>query len=118
MITRFECPNVLTMIVIVVLHQRIKRQVARLATGYLGALMLRDWRSRTVLSISLWRDIHSVYTMGDVPLHIEASRVPARLRIRTRAGVFCYAGDWRRVLFGAGVAKPSPLCTPSSAPER
>lgn len=114
MVTRFECPNLSVMVVIVLLHQWIKLQVAKRADGYLGATMLRDWRTRTMLSVSLWRDIDSVYSMGNVPRHIHASRLPARLGIRTRAGVFCYAGDWRRVMFGAGQPKPSPLEFPTS----
>lgn len=109
MITRFECPSILVMLIVVLLHQHIKRQVARRAEGYLGAMMSRSWRTRTVLSISLWRDIESVYSMGNVPRHIHASRLPARLGINTRAGVFCYAGDWRQVMFNAGHPKPSPL---------
>ncbi|HEX8078601.1 MAG TPA: hypothetical protein VF557_00175 [Jatrophihabitans sp.] len=113
MITRFECPSFFAMVVVVVLHARIKRQVAQLAEGYLGAVMLRDWRARTVLSMSLWRDLDSVYSMGSVPRHIYASRVPHRLGINTRAGVFCYAGDWRQVMFGAGQPKPSPLEFPT-----
>jgi hypothetical protein len=103
---------------IVLLHRRIKREVARLADGYLGATMLRDWRSRTVLSMSLWRDIESVYSMGEVPRHVHASRLPPRFGIRTQAGVFCYAGDWRQVMFGAGRPKPSPLEPPSGQSER
>ena len=118
MITRFECPNLWTMLLIVLLHRRIKREVARLADGYLGATMLRDWRSRTVLSMSLWRDIESVYSMGEVPRHVHASRLPPRFGIRTRAGVFCYAGDWRQVMFGAGRPKPSPLEPHSGQSER
>jgi len=113
MVTRFECPSRWVMVIIVLLHRRIKRQVAQLADGYLGAVMLRNWRTRTVLSISLWRDIDSVYSMGNVPRHIHGSRVPARLGIRTRAGVFCYAGDWRQVMFGAPEPKPSPLECPT-----
>lgn len=119
MITRFECPSLAVMVIVVLLHRRIKRQVARLADGYLGAVMLREWRTRTVLSISLWRDLESVYSMGNVPRHIIGSRVPARLGIRTRAGAFCYAGDWRQVMFGAGHPKPSPLeSTASDRSER
>jgi hypothetical protein len=113
MVTRFECPSLLVMSLVVLLHGRVKRQVARRAEGYLGAVMLRDWRSRTVLSVSLWRDIDSVYAMGEVPRHVHAARLPPRLGIRTRAGVFCYAGDWRRVMFGAGQPNPSPLTPPA-----
>jgi hypothetical protein len=113
MITRFECPNLPVMMLVMLLHGRIKRQVARRAEGFIGAVMLREWRARTVLSVSLWRDIDSVYAMGEVPRHVHASRLPARLGIRTRAGVFCYAGDWRRVMFGAGQPNPSPLTPPA-----
>jgi hypothetical protein len=109
MITRFECPSLPAMLVVVLLHQWIKRQVARRACGYLGATMLRDWRTRTVLSVSLWRDLDSVYSMGDLPRHIQASRLPARLGIHTRAGAFSYTGDWRQVMFNAGQPNPSPL---------
>jgi len=119
MVTRFECPNLFAMFVVVFMHGRVKRQVARLASGYLGAVMLRDWRRRTVLSVSLWRDLESVYSMGDVPRHIHAARVPARFGIQTRAGAFCYAGDWQRVMFGAGQPKASPLePTPTDRSER
>lgn len=113
MITRFECPSLRAMVIIVFVHGRIKRQVSRLAEGYLGAAMLRDWRTRTVLSVSLWSDLDSVYSMGNVPRHVSGSRLPARLGVRTRAGVFSYAGDWRQVMFGAGEAKPSPLEVPT-----
>jgi len=109
MITRFECPHWRAMLTILFLHRRIKRQVAQRATGYLGATTLRSWRTRTVLSVSLWRDLDSVYSMGEVPRHIHAARLPHRLGINTRAGVFCYAGDWRQVMFGADEPKPSPL---------
>jgi hypothetical protein len=104
------------MVVIALEHRRIKRQVTRLADGYLGAAMLRNWRTRTVLSVSLWRDLDSVYSMGNVPRHINGARLPARLGVRTRAGVFCYAGDWRQVMFGADQAKPSPLEFPTDRP--
>lgn len=109
MITRFECPSLPVMLVLMLLHRRIRRQVDRSAEGYLGAATVRDWRTRTLLSISLWRDLDSVYSMGSVPRHVLASRVPARLGIRTCAGAFCYAGDWRQVMFGVGRPKPSPL---------
>jgi hypothetical protein len=119
MVTRFECPNLAAMVVVMLLHQRVKWQVARRAQGFLGAAMLTDRRTRTVLSVSLWLDIDSVYSMGSVPVHIHATRVPSRLGIQTRAGVFCYAGDWRQVMFGAGEPKPSPLdLRPSDRSER
>jgi hypothetical protein len=109
MITRFECRNVLNMLVVLALHMRIKRDVRHKNPGFLGIVLLRQWRSRTVLSISLWRDIDSVYGMGRVDRHIAAARVPGKLRIATRCGVFCYSGDWRQVMFGAGQENPSPI---------
>ncbi len=108
MVTRFQCRTLLNMLVVLLLHVRVKRDVRRIAHGYLGITLLRDWRHRTILSISLWENLPSVYSMGEVPRHVFASRVPGQLGIRTSCGVFCYAGDWRQVMFGGGPAE-SPL---------
>lgn len=109
MITRFDCPNLLAMLLLMVLHVRVEHDVRRQATGFVAAFSHRNWRTRTVLSVSLWRDLDSVYSMGAVGRHIYASRIPRRLGIATRCGVFCYAGDWRRVMFGAPASSMSPL---------
>lgn len=108
-VTRFECPNLLAVLVVRLLHRRVKRAVRRHASGFLGIRLIVDWRSRTVLSISLWQDLASVYTMGEVSRHVEATRVPGSLGITTACGVFCYAGDWKRVMFGADRVAGSPL---------
>ncbi len=109
MITRFECRTIRNMLVVLLLHLRVKRDVRRQARGFLGIVLRRDWRTRTIVSISLGQDMHSVYSMGDVPRHVAAARVPRQLGITTRCGVFCYAGDWRRVMFGTDDETPSPL---------
>ncbi|MEV6929368.1 hypothetical protein AB0M46_33430 [Dactylosporangium sp. NPDC051485] len=108
MITRFDCGSLGKMLLVQLLHWRVKRDVRRNARGYLGIVLLRDWRHRTVLSISLWKDLRSVYSMGEVPAHISVTRVPAKLGIATSCGVFCYSGDWREVMFGGGPQR-SPL---------
>jgi hypothetical protein len=108
-VTRFECGRLMAMVLILLLHRRVKRDVRRHARGFVGIVLLRDWRARTVLSISLWRDIESVYSMGGVARHIHAARIPSRLGVRTRCGVFCFAGDWRQVMFGVPVEAVSPL---------
>src|SRR2546423_7874 len=74
LVTRFDCPSRLRMLLVLVLHGWIKRDVRRVASGYLGAVTVRDWRSRTVLSISLWQRLEHVYGMGGVNRHIRASR--------------------------------------------
>ena len=108
-ITRFECPSRLAMLAIRMLHPRVKRDVRRQARGYLGIRLLCDWRRRTLLSITLWQDLDSVYSMGEVPRHVRAARVPRKLGVRTSCGVFCFAGDWTRVMFGSQVPARSPL---------
>jgi hypothetical protein len=108
-VTRFECPSVWAVLLLRLLHVRVKRAVRRHASGFLGIRLLIDWRRRTVLSISLWQDLASVYTMGDVGRHIEAARIPITLGIATSCGVFCYVGDWKRVMFGADRVDTSPL---------
>jgi hypothetical protein len=109
MITRFECPSLLTMLALLLLHARVGRDVRRRAHGFVAVVSHHDWRNRTVLSVSLWRDLDSVYSMGGVGRHITASRLPRRLGISTRCGVFCYSGDWRYVMFGAPATSTSPL---------
>jgi hypothetical protein len=111
-VTRFECPGVWAVLAVRLLHIRVKRAVRRQATGLAGIVLITDWRRRTVLSISLWQDLESVYSMGQVTRHIHATRFPKRLGITTTCGVFCYAGEWMRVMFGASRVARSPLHPP------
>jgi hypothetical protein len=108
-VTRFECGTVRNVLAILVLHARLKLDVRRQARGFVGIRLLVDWRRRTILSISLWRDLESVYSMGDVPRHVAATRLPRGLGVDTTCGVFCFIGDWRRVMFRGPSTAGSPL---------
>jgi hypothetical protein len=108
-ITRFECQTLLRLLFLIALHRRLERDVTRHAKGLVGATAMVDWRNRTLISISLWSDLDALYSMGQVPSHIEAARLPRRLGIATSCGVYAFAGDWRRVMFGAQAQAQSPL---------
>jgi hypothetical protein len=108
-VTRFECPTRATVIVLRCLHSYVKREVLRKASGCLGITTLTDWRSRTMYSISMWRNIEDIYRMGEVHRHVLAARVPGQLGVHTEAGIFTYVGDWRRVLFNSSYAGSSPI---------
>jgi hypothetical protein len=109
-VTRFECHNLWVLLAMLVLHVRVKRAVRRTAGGLVGARAIVLWRSRTMLSVTLWRDIDSVYAMGSVTRHVKAVRTArARLKVTTTAGVFCYSGDWRTVMFGSAMPPKSPF---------
>jgi hypothetical protein len=108
-VTRFECPNLFSLVVLALLHRRVRRDVRRRATGFIGVKMLVDWRRRLLLSVSIWEDLESVYSMGRVAHHVTATRLPGRLGVRTASGIFCYVGDWRRVMFRSSVFAASPL---------
>jgi hypothetical protein len=108
-VTRFECSTLRGLLAIRLLHLRLERDVRRNAPGFIGVRTLTRWRSRTLLSISLWKDLDSVYGMGMVPRHVSAVRVPGRLGARTTCGMFCFVGDWRRVMFGSPMQARSPL---------
>lgn len=110
-VTRFECPGRMTMVRLLLVHRKVKRDVIRTAEGCVGAKVIVDWRQRTFLSVSLWRDGESLYAMGEVARHIRAARLPRVLNVRTASGVFCYVGDWRRVLFSTPAVSRSPLRT-------
>jgi hypothetical protein len=109
-VTRFECPSLRTLGFLFLLHHRVKRSVRKQSTGFLGVRTVIDWRRRVLLSVSLWIDIESIYTMGDVMEHVLAARVPRKLGVATACGVYCFAGDWRRVMFQVRTAEArSPL---------
>lgn len=108
-VTRFECPNLSALIAVRLLHVRLKRIVRKRARGFVGVAIITDWRRRTMLTVSLWQSLDSIYSMGDIPAHVDAVRMPAHLGVATKGGVFCFVGDWRRVLFGGKAAPGSPL---------
>ncbi|MDX6394707.1 MAG: hypothetical protein QOJ73_5770 [Streptosporangiaceae bacterium] len=108
-VTRFECRTLFDLLALRVMHVRLKIDVRRHARGFVGIKVLTDWRSRTLLSISLWRDLDSVYSMGDVPRHISAVRVSGTLAEATACGIFCFVGDWRHVMFRDPAVASSPL---------
>lgn len=109
MITRFECRTLFRLIVILVLHARIKRQVRRLVKGWQGGAVVIHWPDRTLLSVSLWDDFESIYGMGNVPRHVRAARLPQNLGVRTASGIYSYSGDWRRLMFGTSSEDIDPL---------
>jgi len=48
--------------------------------------------------------------MGQSSRHVASARVPGRMGVETACGVYCYDGDWRKVLFGIEDSKnESPL---------
>lgn len=108
-VTRFDCPSYTTIVMLRRLHRRVKREVLHKVPECLGVTMITDWRSRVIYSISMWRDTEDIYKMGKVQRHIMAARVPARLGVHTKSGVFTYVGDWRRVLFDSSYSGSSPI---------
>jgi hypothetical protein len=108
-VTRFECPNALALLAIRIRHGRLKRDVRQAAPGFIAIRTVIDWRRRTMLSISLWRDLDSIYAMGNVPGHVAAARLPQRLGIATTCGIYSLVGDWKRVMFHSDIATRSPL---------
>jgi len=107
--TRFECPTIRRLLSVVLLHWRVKRDVHRKARGLVAVRMIVVPSERMVTSISIWRDLDSVYSMGDVRRHVTAARLAGSWNVRTANGVFCYVGDWRRVMFGGAGGAGSPL---------
>jgi hypothetical protein len=108
-VTRFECGTLPKLLAMLILHRRVKRSVRRRARGLIAVRTVVDRRQRTMLSVSLWQDLDSVYSMGNVPHHVAAARVPGSLGVRTASGVFCFVGDWRRVMFRSPSVPRSPL---------
>jgi len=116
-VTRFECRTLAALIAIRFTHSKLKRDVRRRASGFLGVRTIIDWRARTMLSISAWQSLDDIYSMGNVPGHVAASRLPAHLGVATSCGIFYLVGDWRRVMFGGDVATRSPLHPLAAGPQ-
>ena len=109
-VTRFDCRTIPNVLRILALHRRVKPEVRRKADGYLGGKTVVAWRRRSVLSISMWRDLPSMYQMGKVDRHILAARVPARLGVTTSCGVYTYSGEWKHLMFRTpDTGAPEPL---------
>lgn len=108
-ITRFDCRNRRTILLFLLVHSRIKRDVRQECPGFIAASRVIIWSDRTLLSITLWRDLDSIYDMGGVPRHIFASRLPGRFNADTTCGIFSYDGDWKALMFGANGIHLSPL---------
>lgn len=108
-VTRFECGSLPKLLAVRFLHVALAREVRRHARGFLGIKVITSLRHRTILSISLWDHIDSVYTIGEVRRHTRAVRLTHRLDVRTSCGIFCFAGGCQRVLFRFNAEVRSPL---------
>jgi len=108
-VTRFECGRLVNLLTLLILHVRIKRAVRHHTPALIGSRVVVDWRRKVMFSVSMWPDIDSVYAMGMVSRHVVAARLPHRMGVRTSCGVFCYAGDWRRVMFRSDSEGRSPF---------
>ncbi len=111
-ITRFECRTLTNLAILLVVHVAVKREARRRCEGLLSSRAVVNWRRRSLLSISLWRQRDDIFGMGEVHRHIFAARLPHQLAIVTECGVYSYAGDWRAVMFGWDVHRPAPLDLP------
>lgn len=110
-VTAFHYEHRRQALLIWMLHHRVKHDVSRAASGFLGVGLYHDRRHLVLRSVSLWASFADIYTMGEVASHVEAARLPRRLGIKTRCGIFSYSGDWRALMFGAPIANESPLTT-------
>ena len=108
-VTRFDCGTLVYLIALVLLHPWIRHQVEVDAIRMLGACRRILWRERTLLSVSLWRDVESIYSMGHCQRHISAARLPARLGIEASCGIFSLSGDWKRIMFNSPARTRSPM---------
>jgi len=109
-VTMFDCRSRRNIVLLWWLHRRLRSHVRARAKGFLGIRLYIDWRRRVVRSVSLWADPPSVYSIGDVPAHVAAARIPPRLGIQTSCGMYTYEGACSAVMFGVTPnPRPNPL---------
>lgn len=98
-VTTFECRSVLKVGILILLHYWLKPLIRRDTIGLIIPTIAIDWRHRRVFSISIWKDLVSIYSMGMCPAHVSAARLPRQLGIITNCVVYAASGDWRAILF-------------------
>jgi len=108
-VTRFDCRTLWRLVFMRMVHVVLGRRIRRGLDGLLFASTFIEIRSRRVISISAFGTLDDLYQMGSVADHIKGAHLASRLDLRTSAGIFPYAGDWRRILFDAPGQSPSPL---------
>ena len=108
-VTRFECGSLVKLLAVSFLHVFIRRAAVRDTHGLVLSTSHVSWGSRTLISISLWRSLRDVYSMGQCREHVMAARIPHKLGIRTACAMFRVEGDWRNVMFGASMPYRSPF---------
>jgi hypothetical protein len=108
-VTRFECGSLAKLLALSVLHMFIRRAAIRDTQGLVVSTSHVSWGSRTLVSVSLWRSLRDVYSMGQCREHVIAARIPHRWGIRTACAMFRVEGDWRNIMFGASMTYRSPF---------
>jgi hypothetical protein len=108
-VTRFVAPTVPRLIVLRFIHPFVKLQIRLACPGLVGAASWTSWIEKTLYSISAWESSASIYDLGNVNGHVNASRIPGHLGVTTSCGVFSFAGEWKEMLFQAGPGGVSPL---------
>jgi hypothetical protein len=108
-VTRFDCSSYRRLAVARVLHSVLGHRIRAEVNGLLFSVTFTKIREKRIISISAFGDIGDVYQMGCSKTHIKAAHLAPRLGLRTSAGVFPYAGDWRHILFGIPEQSASPL---------
>jgi hypothetical protein len=81
------------------LNDEFQRQIG----GPVFSLSRFDLRERRFLSVSMWPDIASLRSLGDVPGHIEAVHTALKLKRAGRANytssIYSYSGNWKTLLW-------------------
>lgn len=108
-VTRFQCGSLAKLLVVALLHPWIRHEIQLETTGLVASSRRILWRQRTLLSVSMWQDLDSIYTMGRCGAHVAAARLPHHLGISTTCGIFTLVGDWKRIMFESHSSTHSPL---------
>lgn len=93
-------PGLRQLLLMLVLHLRLGPSVRRRTTGLLGIKTFVRWRHRVIYNVSLWDDFANIYSMGNVPLHVAATRLTTRFGVQTQCGIYQFARDRRVMMFG------------------
>jgi len=83
-----------------ILAKRLNSAIPPLAPDLLFSSFFVSWPIRRAVSVSIWRDLNAIRSMGNSQAHVRAARGILNSDLVTVSSAVCeWSGNWRELLF-------------------
>ncbi len=110
---RFQCDKRRHLLHLRLRAWRIEREVKRTRAAYVTGKTRLRWRERELISLSIWSDQASMFSMGGCARHIDAAHYALNHGVRFQSDIMDTVGSWSQVMRRAFEAKAA-LHAPAS----